>query len=490
MRRLTVMSTATVHLTRRQALGLAATGAVVAGSLRLVTTRLAAGSSAPASLGGPQGAWRSPLDDRTALAAQFLRRAGFGYTEEELASAAGMSYPDLVESVLAQHPDEPATPPADVTSYLAVSRWWYEHMATTPAQFPERMLLFWHGILTTDYRKAGRFPFIWQQNRLYRRLGTTNFRDLLLAVTFDPAMMRYLDLEQSRKGAPNENYSRELMELFTLGVGNYTEADVREGARALSGIRIRVFDANGNPITLPKRTKTTTVAEYQRALRELVASGATFKGVLDPRLHDDGAKSYLGRSGDLGPEDVIDAILAKPACATFIATKALTYFCTPNPSRDLIERVADAFRSSNYDIKAMMRAIFTSDEFRDPSNYRSLVRSPADYLVATMRALGRPELAPLAVAAGAQMDQVLYDPPTVAGWPVNAGWISSGSWLARVNVAHVVVSRGVTFPDPVSAVHHQLDGVVGDDTAAVFNGSSTPGDRWYAILASPEFHLK
>jgi uncharacterized protein (DUF1800 family) len=484
------MSTSTVRLTRRQALGLAATGAVAAGSLRLVTAHLAAGSSPPTSMGGPQGAWQSPLDDRTALAAHFLRRAGFGYTEEELAAAAGMSYTDLVESVLQQHFEEPSTPPADVTSYLAVSRWWYQHMATTTAQFPERMLLFWHGILTTDYRKAGRFPFIWQQNRLYRRLGTGNFRDLLLAVTFDPAMMRYLDLDESRKGAPNENYSRELMELFTLGVGNYTEGDVREGARALSGIRIRVFDANGDPIALPKRTKTTTVAEYQRALRDLVASGATFKGVLDPRLHDDGAKTYLGRSGDLGPEDVIDAILAKPACATFIATKALTFFGTPTPSRDLVERVADAFRSSNYDIKTMMRAIFTSDEFRDPSNYRSLVRSPADYMVATMRALGRPELAPLAVAAGAQMDQVLYDPPTVAGWPINAGWISSGSWLARTNFAHVVVSRSLSFPDPVSAVHHQLDGVVGDDTAAVFNGSSTPGDRWYAILASPEFQLK
>jgi uncharacterized protein (DUF1800 family) len=137
-----------------------------------------------------------------------------------------------------------------------------------------------------------------------------------------------------------------------------------------------------------------------------------------------------------------------------------------------------------------MRTIFMSDEFRSAGNYRSLVRSPADYMVATMRALGRPDLAPQVVAAGSGMDQMLYDPPTVAGWPVNAGWLSSSSVLARVNFAQTVIGRGGSMPDPVTAVHNQLDGVVGPDTARVFNASQTNTDRWYALLAGPEFHLK
>lgn len=483
------MPTATVRLTRRQALGLAAAGAVSAAGLRLAVARLAPAGAA-ASAAGPAGSWPSPLDDATALAGHLLRRAGFGYTDAELEAAAAMPYADLVDALIHQTPQEPALPPANPLSYASVSQWWYAHMATTSSQFCERMLLFWHGLLTTDFRKSGPFPFIWQQNRLYRKLGTSNFRDLLVAVTYDPAMMRYLDLEQSRAGAPNENYSRELMELFTLGVGNYTETDVRQGARALSGIRIRAFDRQGNPVALPRRAKTTTAAAYRQMLRQFLATGVEFRGVLDPRLHDQGTKTFLGRTGNLGPEEVIDAILAKDACASFIATKALTAFCTPTPSPDLVQRTARSFRDSGYEIKTLMRTIFLSDEFRQAATYRSLVRSPADYVVATLRLLQRPDLAPLAVAAGAQMDQILYDPPTVAGWPQNGGWISSGTWLARVNFAQAVLARGGPLPDPALGIRHQLDGVVGPDTAAVFNGSSTASDRWFAILASPEFHLK
>jgi uncharacterized protein (DUF1800 family) len=279
------------------------------------------------------------------------------------------------------------------------------------------------------------------------------------------------------------------MELFTLGVGNYTEQDVREGARALSGIRIQAVDSNGNSVQLPRPNRKDIQAYYTQ-LQQLIASGVVFRGAIVPRLHDQGSKTYLGRTGNLGPPDVVDAILARDACATFIAGKALQYFCTPSPSADLVNRVAAAFRSSRYDIKTMMRTIFNSDEFKAAGAYRSLVRSPVDFMVATMRAVGEPDLARLAVTAGASMDQILYDPPTVGGWPVNGGWISSGAWLGRVNFAHDVVNRGGALPDPVAAVRSQLDGVVGPDTAAVFNGSRTVTDRWYAILASPEFHLK
>jgi uncharacterized protein (DUF1800 family) len=484
------MSAAGLRLSRRQALGMAAGGAAGAAGLRLALLHASNPASSSASAAaGPAGAWASPLGTARGDAAHLLRRAGFAYTAADLDAAAAMSYSDLVDSVLAQPADDPAAP-ANPVNYQSVTAWWYRQMATTSAQFAEKMTLFWHGLLTSDYRKAGRFPYVYEQNRMFRRMGTGDLRSLLIAVTHDPAMMRYLDLDQSSGRAPNENYSRELMELYTLGVGNYTEDDVREGARALSGIRIAAYDSGGARIQLPRRTASTTVQQYQQQLDQLLAQGTTFAGELTPRLHDSGAKTYLGRTGNLGPDDVIDAILAKDACARFIARRALLFFASPAPTDGYVDRVATAFRSSRYDIRTMMRAVFSDDEFRAGGQYRSLVRAPAEAMVATMRVLNRPDVAPTCQAAGAPMNQVLYDPPTVAGWPVNAGWLSSGAWLGRVNFAHAVVNAGGSVPDPVDAVRTHLDGVVGADTAAVFNASRTDTDRWYAILASPEFHLK
>jgi uncharacterized protein (DUF1800 family) len=402
-----------------------------------------------------------------------------------------MSYSDLVDALVNQAPD-PLPLPARPTDYRSVVQTWYAHMATTKAQFPERMTLFLHGHFTSDYRKANRQPYVHQQNETYRSLGLTDLRSLLRAVTYDPLMMAYLDLTRSSATAPNENYSRELMELYTMGVGNYSETDVREGARALSGIRVKAVDANGNTAQLPRPTSRTAAAlsQYYAQLDQLAQQGVVFKGVVNPRQHDQGTKTYLGRTGNLGPDDVIDAILAKDATATFIAGRALAYFSLAQPSNDYINRVAAAFRGSGYDMKALMRTIFLSDEFRSGAAYRGLVRSPADYMVATMRVLGQPDLAAMAVTAGQGMDQVLYDPPTVAGWPLNGGWVSSSAWLARLAFAQAVVNRGGSLPDPVTAVQTQLDGVVGADTARVFNASQTASDRWYALLASPEFHLK
>ena len=203
-----------------------------------------------------------------------------------------------------------------------------------------------------------------------------------------------------------------------------------------------------------------------------------------------GVKTFLGHTGNIDPAQALDIVLSQPACAAHIARLALVQFCTPVPSASLIDSVATHFRNSNYDIKTLMRAIFTNQAFTSPDAYRSLVRGPAEYMVATMRALASPSLAAMCVRSGAAMDQILYDMPTVAGWPSNQGWVSSGAWLARLNFAAAVVAAQRGFPDPVDAVHTQLDGVVGPDTAAVFNASQSDGDRWYALLASPEFQLK
>jgi uncharacterized protein (DUF1800 family) len=401
-----------------------------------------------------------------------------------------MKYSDLVDSVLNQKPQTMPTP-AKLSSYASVSQTWLQHMATTSAQFPERMTLFWHGHLTSDYRKAAQFPFVYFQNKLYREAGTGDLRTLLNKTTVDPLMMSYLDLTQSSAAAPNENYSRELMELFTLGVGNYSETDVREGARALSGLRIVIYDKTGKKLPNPKRgTGNNAIQQYYAAIDQLAQSGAVWKGVLVPKQHDQGTKTYLGRTGNLSATDVIDTILAQDASAPFITKAALTYFAVPAPSDNTVKTIAGQFRSSHYDIKTLMRAIFTSSDFTDQSNYRSLVRSPTDYVVATMRAMGNTNLAAAALKAAPAMDQILYDPPTVAGWPQNGAWLSSSSVLARLNFATSAVAATSSFPSTSDAIATQLDNVVGPDLANVYNASGSDGDRWYAILGSPEFQLK
>ncbi len=355
------MGSANIKLSRRQVLGIAAGGVVGAAGFRYLTLQLPGGAQQVASAAGPAGAWASPLTGASGRAAHLLRRATFGYTAAELAQAASMSYPDLVDMVINQSA-QPLPAVANPTSYQEVVRAWYQHMATTPAQFPERMTLFWHGLLTSDYRKAARLPFVLQQNELYRTAGRSDFRTLINAVTYDPLMIRYLDLEESTAAAPNENYSRELMELFTLGVGNYTETDVREGARAFSGIRTVLVDATGTRMQPPK-LKGSTPSAYAQALEQLLSQGATFKGVLARAQHDGGSKTFLGHTGNLNPAQALDIILEQPSCAPHIARNALVQFCTPNPPASLIDSVATAFRTSNYDIKTLMRSIFTSEAF-------------------------------------------------------------------------------------------------------------------------------
>jgi uncharacterized protein (DUF1800 family) len=478
------MTLTQIRLSRRQALGVAAGGALGAVALHLGLDEISSTPAAAISAGG----WPSPLGTQRGRAAHLLRRAGFGYTEADLEAATAMSYDDLVDRLVNQQPAAlPA--PADVTNHTMLSSAWYTQMATTAAQFPERMALFWHGVLTSDFRNSARLPFVYQQNVLYRSAGLTDLRSLLSSATKDPLMMRYLNLDASTAAAPNENYARELMELFTLGPGNYSETDVREAARALSGLRIQLFDAGGARMAAPKYSKSNPQA-YIAQVNTLVSSGATFRGMVVPRVHDSGSKTFLGRTGNLGPDDVIDIVLAQPSCAPFVTRRAMTFFGTPTPSDADVNAVATQFRASNYDLRTLMRAIFRSGAFTAPSNYRSLMRSPTDYMVAAMRALDRPALASIAVRSSAGMDQVLYDPPNVAGWPSNSGWISSSSLLSRVNFATAATARMAAFPDVKAAVGTQLDSVVGKDTATALAAAGTDAERWFTLLASPEFHLK
>lgn len=269
-----------IRLSRRQAIGAAAGTALGAVALAYGFTEISSGPAATVSAGG----WPSPLSDKRAMAAHLLRRAGFGYTQADLDAASAMSYDDLVDQLVNQQPVALAAP-ADVTNHTMLQSAWYTHMATTAAQFPERMALFWHGVLTSDFRNSARLPFVYQQNLLYRDAGLTDLRSLLSRVTRDPLMMRYLNLDASTAASPNENYARELMELFTLGPGNYTESDVREGARALSGLRIQLFDSSGSRTAAPKYDKSNRQA-YADQVNTLVSSGAYFRGTLVSRVHE------------------------------------------------------------------------------------------------------------------------------------------------------------------------------------------------------------
>ncbi len=399
-------------------------------------------------------AWPNALTQESGRVAHLLRRAGFGYSPQEFDAAMKLGYDRLVDRLLNPSPEKiPA--PTDPLKLNDLRTWWMTRMVTSQNPLQEKMTLFWHGFLTSDYRKAGnKEPHMYNQNVLFRQSGLGNFRTLIGSISRNPAMMLYLDLQTSRKGAPNENYARELMELFTMGPGNYTETDVREAARALTGWQIR------------------GEASY-----------------FNSQQHDAASKTFLGRSGNFGMDEILDLILAHKASAPFVATKFARYFVMPSPAAGYVQRLADVLLKSKWDIRALLRGIFHSPEFLAPGAYRALVKSPAEYVAGTLRGLQGTAAIAAAVNQMPAMDQALLDPPTVAGWPSDAGWISSNSVLGRLNFAQDAITRVRPLPDEAPVVRQLLDGSLSPQTARVL-GALRGADHWYAALISVEFQLK
>src|SRR5690348_5825770 len=334
-------------------------------------------SPRPASNGG----WISPLHAESARVAQLLRRTTFGYTPGQLEAAVGDGFAKTVDRLVESKPEEPpaftaASTPGGRFPIVQLQQWWIDHILSTPTPFAERMTLFWHGHFTSDYRKVADNTFVYWQNLTWRRMALTDLRSMLMQVTTDPAMLRYLDLATSTGQSPNENYSRELMELFTIGAGNYTENDVRESAKALAGW----------VLPSPDSVATVTVASGVTQRQPVYSTQKT--GVFNPRRAYNGPVTYLGKTGPLDAQGVIDRILAQPATAAFIATKLASHFVTARPSQSYVNSLADTFRRSKYDMKTLMRDIFTSAEFSAGASYRSLVKSPVEFMVHTARALG------------------------------------------------------------------------------------------------------
>ena len=422
--------------------------------------------------------WVSPLGGGQARVAHLLRRTSFGASPQELEEAAADGFDGTVDRLLET---KPAQPPAlnQASGRLNLpdlQLWWVEHMLASPTPFAERLTLFWHGHFTSDFRKVGlQTPFIHWQNLTWRDMAMGNLRQMLMQVTTDPAMLRYLDLATSIASSPNENYSRELMELFAMGADTFSEEDVRQGALALTGWQLPRPDstaaANGTGRMLPVYTS-------QKS------------GVFNQRRAFKGSVTYLGKTGALDTQGVIDRILAQPSTAPFITTRVLQHFVARQPASSLVNRLADAFRRSKYDMKTLMRSVFTSDEFRGAGTYRALVKSPTEFMVQAARALDATKLSKLIVASGSGMGQMLFDPPDVGGWPNNEAWISSNTVIERVNFVTGALAQATSLPPSSDAVKHQLDGIVGPQTASMLNSATDERIKWFVALASPEFQLK
>jgi uncharacterized protein (DUF1800 family) len=474
----TAPRSATRGITRRQALAAAVLTGLGVGAIRLLGGSMQQ-IATPRTVSSSSG-WVSPLASESARVMHLLRRTTLGYTPAQLETALSDGFNRTVDRLIETKPAEPPPFPAASTpggrfAIAQLQQWWIDHMLTTSTPFAERMTLFWHGHFTSDYRKVADNTFIYWQNLTWRQMAMTDLRSMLMQVTVDPAMLRYLDLATSTGQSPNENYSRELMELFTMGAGNYTEDDVRESAKALAGWE------------LPRPDSFETGA----ANRRLPVYSTQKTGVFNPRRAYHGSLTYLGKSGPLDTEGVLDRILAQPATATLIANKVAQHFVSTQPGADLLIRLADTFRRSKYDMKSLMRAALTSPEFTSDTGYRGLVKSPTEFMVGAARALGSSSPSKLIAASGSGMGQTLFDPPDVNGWPNNESWISSNTVVERVNfVTAAIAQHQDALPDGRGAAHTYLDGVVSAQTKNLLDQAADDRAVWFVALASPEFQLK
>jgi len=359
-------------------------------------------------------------------ARHLLNRTGFGATDAEVREFARLERDQAVDRLLSTARREPFVPPPEFVDApfepyyrfnqmsveerraaqrklfeqgFALRAWWLAEMIATPSPLTERMTLFWHGHFATSQQKVRASQLMYRQNALLRREALGNFATLLHAVAKDPAMLVYLDNAGSRKQAPNENFAREVMELFTLGEGHYGEQDVKEAARAFTGW------------SLDRDT-----GEF------------TFR----PLWHDYGDKTVLGKSGNFDGDQVIDILLARPEAAQFIAGKLWREFVSREPDAREVARWAAVLRDARYEVKPLLRTILTSQAFWSPQNRGALIKSPVDLVVGTMRTFDiRPvDLRP-AVFAVATLGQNPFAPPNVKGWPGGDAWINSSTLLGR-----------------------------------------------------------
>ncbi|MFN8632804.1 MAG: DUF1800 domain-containing protein [Chloroflexota bacterium] len=369
------------------------------------------------------------LTDRE-LMAHLYRRAGFGATPDELEAALTRGYEATVDLLL--HPEtQPDLDEDLIFRYYvdfhesrkidsAMAHWVYR-MINTHRPLEEKMTLFWHCLFATGNSKVEAPPTMLQQITTFRRFALGNFRDILVELSRDPAMIFWLDNQENTNAVHNENYGRELLELFSMGIGNYSEEDVKECARAFTGWTFK------KPIP--------TAKPYGRFKWEF-----EFR----PDLHDFGEKTFLGETGTFDGADVVDIIVRQPATAQFLARRLYLFFVSDKADQSAIDELADVYVRSGYEIRAMLRALFMSDYFRGRGAYYAMVKSPTDYVVGLLRlakdfSFPRPGIYDAAFETR-YMGQDLLNPPSVEGWHTGKEWIDTGILVERVNFAAGVVT--------------------------------------------------
>ena len=388
----------------------------------------------------------------TALLAHLLRRASFGATPDELETAIERGYEATVEDLLdvgdpevlpedlirRYHVDQ-----SDLRGQPAASAKWIYRMVKTDSPLREKMCLFWHRVFATAVTKLIQARVVLNQIDMLREYGMGSFRDLLLQLSRDPAMLVWLDNQDNHKGSINENYGREILELFAMGVGNYTEDDIKECARAFTGWGV----VNPDYMCIRMRNNTSRPYNY-----------ISWQFEYDDDDHDHGQKTLLGHVGDFNGEDAVDIICKQEATPRFIARHLYHHFVadeppvtqwphTPPRDPEAIEMMADAYFRSDYSIEEMLRTMFNSDFFKSEASRFSRIKSPAEMVVGTMRLAGGIDLPSMdtyaASATCTGMGQALLNPPGVEGWQGGTEWISTGAYAHRVNFA----SRIFNDPD-------------------------------------------
>ncbi len=363
-------------------------------------------------------------------AAHLYRRAGFGATPQELSAAVSLGREAAVdrlvnfETISTRALDlRLASYRFDLKSFLSLSdpdfekayqqfvnlrRWWYLRMVYTPRPLEEKLTLFWHNHFPTSYSKVDTVPLLYAQNNLLRRFCAGRFEELLLEVAKDRAMLFYLDNNTNVKDAIQENWGRELLELFTMGVNRYTQADVRAAAAAFTG----------------------WTSEFE----------PPYAFYFDPEQHEYGPKTFLGHTGDLDGGDIIQIVARRPETAEYLTAKLARFFLGHNPGGALSRRLADLYFERNGNIKALVRAILLSDDFDQTADARDQIKSPTEFIVGALRALGAwTDGSNIADYYGAPAGQSLFIPPNVAGWPAytygGQRWFNTGAYFARTHFA-------------------------------------------------------
>jgi uncharacterized protein (DUF1800 family) len=410
-------------------------------------------------------------------AAHLLRRTSFGATASEIQALVGRTPAQAAESLL-NYPQslQPSKfAPQDAVSAGAavklVQGSWLWEMIYTPYPLRERLALMWsnHFVVATD--KVKNVSALQDYLGLLRQHALGRFGDFTLELARSPAMLNYLDNDKNKKGKPNENFSRELLELFTAGIGapgkpNYTEKDVQEGARGLTG-----WSYQGG------RNRKTQFADK-----------SSF--VSADRLHDDGTKTYLGQSGRFRPEDIVRLAAAHPATAGRIAGKLWAAFMSSVPDKAGTAALAQTYTQSGGDLKVVMHSLLTSDAFYDQAHRTSLFVGPVEYMVGALRAMGRPKLDEKAVLAlagtTARMGQELLHPPTVKGWDGGREWINDTTLLLRMQAA-AALTLGKNAPKgealtPLTALGRP------DGLSHALSGLSDK-QQAYLMMISPEYQL-